>query len=558
MFLLFLISTAMCLFSNVISNNTVKKQENSKSEKRLFNVEPLINNFNDFMNNGINKTTFNDIMGNNVTNIYYYNQIINTLADQSFVLPYNQNTITEIKTLYSLDPIIKEYLITNKYFFLELKEIINEIGPDLCTAFNLNFDTLIKLYNYIFINEENDGVLIQNILSLLKIPNKQIQQFNSVFSFIEGNITISEFFKSINCDKEYFEFVKSVLMLKVPFYDEKFLSYQKVQNVISNSIKLIESINQNLILKNLKVFVKPFIKYHLFNPFNIYDISIYERAKVLYNVIEKIHTYSNYCSYYIETQNTNLKCKIYSELVNIIFYIYKDFHNNKSKEVIFDEFKDMMKNISEQKFNITVFLIDKWGLDEKRAKVIYQSVYNVYGPEYKYQSVIKLLIQDSTLKTQENDDSYSIVLNNFSNYQDFLKAEKLPLIKIIFENLNISQYFNYYSEFVIELNKYETFTEFVDVHKKEIINLINVAIDELQTQPQTQTQKVQHEKKKKIFSLNKKDYIVLFSIFIITLLKEFVEKDGKSDEEKKKKFVFRFIKNSLEYIISIQIFNMSK
>ena len=57
----------MCLFSNVISNNTVKKQENSKSEKRLFNVEPLINNFNDFMNNGINKTTFNDIMGNNVT-----------------------------------------------------------------------------------------------------------------------------------------------------------------------------------------------------------------------------------------------------------------------------------------------------------------------------------------------------------------------------------------------------------------------------------------------------------------------------------------------------------
>lgn len=157
----------------------------NESEKPSYKMSSLLifilENIDSLLNDGVNKATFNKYF--NLTEspnmLENYSRIIDSITDESLVIfpdieeiGYISNYFNLSTTLYSISPKIKEILEKNKESFKLMKSIFNELAPDVAKAANVDLKKLESLYDYILINDKNDGVLFGEIFINLRDFNK--------------------------------------------------------------------------------------------------------------------------------------------------------------------------------------------------------------------------------------------------------------------------------------------------------------------------------------------------------------------------------------------------
>ena len=167
LFYFMLVLLAYLTISWKISTKFVPPMSNDDEDNtiQLFPMDLFHEHLNDLLNDGLNRTTFFKFFTKNPLLYFVYNSFIDLITNQNFIIKHKyankiSTNLNVDQNLYSISTEIREWYLNNKKEFIELKPIISVVGPHLCTAFNLDYDVLYSLYDYIFVNEANDGVVI--------------------------------------------------------------------------------------------------------------------------------------------------------------------------------------------------------------------------------------------------------------------------------------------------------------------------------------------------------------------------------------------------------------
>ena len=265
----------------------------------------ILENFNDVLNDGINKATFtkyfviDDEEENKTLNTYI--EFINLISNKSLILYPNRwgeysQYVNVSKTLSSISDSIKDFLDSHKDAFRTIQPIISELGPDLASVINIDFNTLNELYKYILI-EQTDGVRFGKLLEILGLSTNWVTSVQNVISVFDDSKPISNLFEGLGVTNEYNDLLNKIILLNISTNEnEKFLSIDNAANAIISAIKLVRSAYNNFIKKHYDDVILPLIKKYGLKPANIFEKSINTRANSIVKIMNKIQSYSSGCS----------------------------------------------------------------------------------------------------------------------------------------------------------------------------------------------------------------------------------------------------------------------
>lgn len=259
---------------------------------------PIFENLRNLLGSGITGKTFKDSFKTDS-----YTKIIETLADKNKILINVSTNQGLISNNIKLSLTFKELKILTFFedkadLFGGISTIIDELGPGIGKLLNVNFDPLNDLFKYITLNSKNgnDGVVLEKVLEKLKIPTYFVTNLNKIMSVFDNRQPISTLFDGFDVKNDYDKFVTKVEGLKIPEdLSLQFLSTNKILDTASSGVDVFTKAYEN-ILKMYNDIITPLSSAYLLKPMDIIDSPIGERAKGLYEIIEKINSYSQDCS----------------------------------------------------------------------------------------------------------------------------------------------------------------------------------------------------------------------------------------------------------------------
>lgn len=477
----------LSLFENINKYNIFKMNRNDAFS--LFPKDVIQENLNDLLNDGINRTTFVKLFGRVPLLYFVYNRFIDLLTNQYYVFhnslflkisPYlNAN-----QDLYSTSPEVLQWFLDNKNQFIEIKQIISDVGPHLCKSLNLDYDVLYRLYNYVFINEENDGVVIENILNILDIPTDFLPQISKVLSFFDDDKPIIEVFNGLGVRKEYLNYIQKVRLLKIPNNDdEKFFSFIRVIDAFSSFVDLIHAIHQNFFVKIENEVVKPLVKTYIINPIDIFDVSIFERAVELNITLTLIQNYASYCTISNTTNIETLKCQMFESIQSFLSKFICNDDNDTCESNVYEKARLIVSDFTNPSINLKDLLIVKYHLPENYVNFAFGLMENLTSKNKTYLD----LLQGLTLIVPANQTvsafnyhevPFQTFVTNVTNFVDFIvNINDSSNFKLAFDYLNRTEQWNKLYYFVSQIDQNKTLCDFNNVTGR-ICNYMFISIIE--------------------------------------------------------------------------------
>lgn len=403
--------------------------------------QTLLSNFNDFINNGVSRDIFLKIV-NNQNKVSQYNKIVDLISNESLILSEYMleshsfsNYFNLSNSLYLYYPKIAEFISQNKEFFLNLQPIFNEFASDFSKIINIESNSIKLLYNYVFINKENDDVVIEKLLNILKLPSLFFPKIQKILSTFDSKQPISEFFKGTNSISQYQIFIKKVKDLRVPENNNnRFFSIIKVIDALSSALDVIQAISQNFISKFYQEFLVPLINSYIIKPLDIFDVSIYERSTSFINILTKIQDYSEICMQSPNDNNSinlddNFTCTLYEyidQFLSTKIKIEEDSNNTIIQDVI-----EKISIFTNDEVNLSDILINDFNFTEHNTIFIFNLIFNLSHSQKSYLNVMEGFQKISQIKNLTNAIYFINNINESSN------------MKYLFECLNgLSIWFN--------------------------------------------------------------------------------------------------------------------
>lgn len=477
--------------------------------KKAFSFYPneiIQENLNDLLNDGINRTTFLNIFNRIPLFHFIYNRFICFLTNENFTI--HSNLTMKISpyfntnhSLYSINPKLFEWFQTNKNKLIEFEQIISEIGPHYCTALNLDFDTLNRLYKYVFLNEENDGVLIEHIFDILQIPTDFIPQIAQILSFFDNSKPVIELFEGLNVQSEYLNYIEKVRLLKIPENDEeKFFSFIRVIDAFSSFVDLINGIQKKFFERYEKEIINPILRTYLFKPIDIFDVPIFKRAIELNTTLNIIQNYSSYCNYSIKTDEEKdddddenrqpLKCKIYESIQSFLSDHICDndddnveFDEDLCEENVYENARSYVSDFTNPEVNFTQLFISKYHVPENYVKFTFGLIDNLTSKNKTYLD----LLQGLTLVVPENKTvsiphyhnvPFHTFVANITNLVNFIiNINDTSNFKLVFDYLNKTDKWNKLHYFVDQINQNKTLCDIKNMTENICNETFNSIVD---------------------------------------------------------------------------------
>lgn len=421
-------------------------------------TEVFHENLNDLLNDGINSTTFLEYN----KNIPFFKLMYDSSIDQisnPLVRIYDDTDLEELssqilvyldlaQTLNNVNPELANRLKLLNKQFSNVKPLISELGPHLSKVLNLNFEVINKLYDYILINKENDGIIFGNILKILEIPPEKINQLYSFISFFEDSQTLLNLFSELDVLPQYYNFILKVRSLKIPKNPRKrFYSYNRILDAVDCFLDLVISVIQKINTNYPNGFKNALRTNFLIKMFNFSEVSLAERISEFNEVIKISKNYilscmedsdSPQCTLYafgvkfmshIICQTTGNLCFEEEDdalaLINSYFSLYKNLFPNKKEE---NEVKQDI-NINKQDNDANRQDNDTSKQDENKFFELVNNIFNLYLAAIEILSILNPKIHFGLPKSairnffkiyrSQIDDSY-----NFKLYFDYLNMNK--------------------------------------------------------------------------------------------------------------------------------------
>lgn len=284
--------------------------------------------------------------------------------------------------------------------FVEYRTILTDISPDLSKIFHFDKEVIEQLYDYIFINNENDGVVVEKVMDILNIPINGIEKIQKIMSVFDSKKQISLIFDVLNVNDEYNDFISKKHRIKTQIdafvlkLQNRNLDSEKVSNneqfdflmdahdFYVSFVNLIKAtlINNHKIL--IDEIAMPMLKSSLLSPFIPNQYSDSRNVKNLIDIIEnykesdneiKRNFYLNtreilsfilYNDRYNENNNKNTVDIDLDEINDINKVNEKDDESIKELNNPFEKLKTIISDISDPDFTLMNYLINKCGIPE--------------------------------------------------------------------------------------------------------------------------------------------------------------------------------------------------
>ncbi|KAK8892913.1 hypothetical protein M9Y10_030165 [Tritrichomonas musculus] len=450
------------------------------------------------VNDGMTGKEFQECVSSSSNFIEWYGNIIDTASNESYILsePFLEDDISSYfdlrNSILTLFPNIS-FFDENRELFQTLRPIITDLGPDLCNVLSLNYNTIINLYDYALINKDEDGIQFGKLFNILDLSSEWVPKVSKIIQFFDpANKQLSTFMEGMNVKKEYGEFITKVKSLKKPTNDqEKFFSVIKILDAISSGVDVFNGAYNNFLKKYTNEFIIPLIKTYLIKPINIFDRSIYERAKSLVNALVKFQDYPISCDKNPE-QMTDLdksRCQAFTLFINLIETVMPstieedDDESGTEAPINISAIKDAASTFTNEEINLTGALLD-FSVPENYIKFFFGSVANLTDQHKNYVDLLEgtnLLYKEKEefrqFKDSDNIDndtsSFPIhkYINNITNIIKFIgNLDDASNFKVLFEYLGIPQYWETFSKIMNEVNRDSSICDNILIDMMEIDN----------------------------------------------------------------------------------------
>lgn len=453
-----------------------------------FEYKYLIENINDILNDGINKDIFDKAFKPFDGFDKYYEKITNYLANTSLsIYELLHREIDEkyspffdtSKSLYDLIPDIKEFFTSEKTkaLFVMVNKIVSEIGPDLSSALSLDYSTINQVYNYVVNNDKNgnDGIKITKILEIFGLKTDILPKVQKILSNFEESVPITTLFEALDSKTQYDDFIKKAQELTISEKDnsKKFFSISKIYDTVSSGIDLIRAINSNFVQKYTNELIMPVVTKYGLKPINIFNPSINERASSILKALNTIKGYRNTCPRDEETE-PELKCVLYESIRRFSENVWcVDDDDEKCAENAFSSLQSKIQKFTNEKVNLIEILTKEFMVPPNTAKFIFVLMADLTDSKKNYLD----LIQDFALIYNEDDKgSFWIykdqpihtIIENITNAVKFVSSiEENSNFRLLFDYLNIPQYWEVISNYVQKIDKNELLCKIIEEEPEE-------------------------------------------------------------------------------------------
>ena len=397
----------------------------------------LLENLNDILNNGISKKVFSKYFDEPDEALNSYSYYIDIISNKSYVLfngdedgggEYSRFFDAEA-TLYSTSRSIRDFLNESKPAFKIGKSILSDLGPDVAKALNIDFNLIESLYNYILVNDENDGVKFGTILDKLGISKNWIPNVKKAISVFDNGAKISDLFDALGVTTQYNDFINKFSKLKVPNKeDDIFISINYASDSIKSAITLFRTAYNNLIKTYYDDLILPIIKKYGLKPADIFEGSIKTRASSLVSALDKLQKYSNACEKEEKSDLEEVQCLVYEEVIDQFKWDFcdtLDYNSNFNQSClnnIPNTLKGYVSDYTAAEINLTNILINKYKIDEEYVGLISTMIADVLDSNKNFKSIL----EDTTKylgKIKISDQmTYSQLVSRITYTIDFISA----------------------------------------------------------------------------------------------------------------------------------------
>lgn len=260
---------------------------NYSYEDSILYVKNLIfNNMNDFFNDGFNITTFHKLFEGKPSFELIYEEKLDLLTNPTYKLFPNSLKITSYlnfqKKLMTI-PEFKEILTLLRPQYKKYKSYIPLFGPTICNNLDIDYNSFKKFLEYVFVNKENDGIVVEKIFQIFNIPTYWAPQVSKILSCYDDIITVSDLFSKLNVLPQYYDFIEKVNKIKIPKNQNvKFFSITKIIDCHTSFFVLLDAVDKEI--RNKYYEIKPLLP--IFAPIDY--------QKLIENIPMGIEVYDNY------------------------------------------------------------------------------------------------------------------------------------------------------------------------------------------------------------------------------------------------------------------------
>lgn len=410
------------------------KPNNTHSKRISGTLRLALENLNDVLNNGISKKVFSskyfDEPDEALNSYSYYVDII---SNKSYVLFNRDGEYSRFfdaeATLYSTSRSIRDFLNDSKPAFKVGKSILSDLGPDVAKALNIDFNLIESLYNYILVNDENDGVKFGTILDKLGISKNWIPNVKKAISVFDNGTKISDLFDALGVTTQYNDFINKFSKLKVPTKeDDVFISIKYASDSIKSAITLVRTVYNNFVKTYYDDLILPIIKKYGLKPADIFESSIKTRASSLVSALDKLQKYSNACEKEEKNDLEEVQCIVFEEVIDQFKWDlcdtidYNSEFNQSCLNNIPNTLKGYVSDYNAAEINLTNILINKYKIEEEYVGLISTMIADALDSNKNFKSIL----EDTTKylgKIKITDRmTYSQLVSSITYTIDFISA----------------------------------------------------------------------------------------------------------------------------------------
>lgn len=430
-----------------------------KNDHNDAHIQIMLQNLNAFLNTGINKNIFSQLLGNS-NNIEIYNEILNLISDKSLIVDVNLlrskvqlvSSLTNVNTtIYSLFPQVADLITNNKEDLISIQPIFHAFSSEMSKVLNIDANILKQLYDCIVINNKNDGAKIGNLLKILNLPVTPLTTVHKVLSVFESKLPISSLFEATKTTNLYSNFIEKVENLKVPNdSSEPFFSLLKFVDVLSSIADIMDSIWKNFVNDNYQKFFDPFVHGYVFKPLDIFELSLYDRSKALITILTEIDSYSQVCSSNNISNDEDItgKCLVYNYTNS---FLSKKFHELDNISLI-QQGINIIRKFQNTEFNLTEVLTNDFGFSAERIHYLFGLIANLTYSNKSYLDVMEGL--------QSGNGEFSKKMRNLSKSVILIpNMNKTTNMRSLFENLNLQTVWFNITDSICDLSQNKPFCE---------------------------------------------------------------------------------------------------
>lgn len=393
--------------------------------------------------------------------------------DEDFAKFFNLQQ--SIRDVYPNIPFLSRY----KDVFIKSRPFFEELGPDVCGVLSLDYKTVLGLYDYVLINEENDGIQFGKLFKKLKLSSAWVPQLSKIVSFFDANTQPLEvLMDGLNVKKEYSNYLKNMKGLQIPQRnDQRFCSVIKLIDAGSAVFDIANGFYKNFIMKYFNDFIMPLIKTYAIKPVNIFDKSIYERANSLVNAIVKLSKYPSMCSKPVDqlSQKEKQKCSTFEMLINLIaesLPLRLLDGEEGPLSINFDGLKDQASVFTQEEINLTSILINNFTIKENYVKYFFGSIANSTDSSKSYVDILDgtnlIFTEDSEMESRSYEDgdgfddekvniNYQKIINGLSNAIKFVdNLDDTSNFKSLFDYFGYGEYWEIFNLIMEQVNRDNT------------------------------------------------------------------------------------------------------